>query len=212
MVAREGPSSKCPIWSCPSASKWLSHGTSLLGPARAQGWVYVVTHSICSLAICRIWTCLQDWGPKKRTEERERMCTMWLTFKKLSQGSGQPHASALSWGTGVRVALHPNLKEAWLLTYFTEASSACGGAEDWSRVGKLSLGIPSCGERLSQLSNEYSQEHSLGISYCSWRPSLCWAFKRHCKYTSEHMKPCPLVDSRFWWGGGSITKGVVFWI
>lgn len=200
MVARECPSSKCPIWSCPSASKWLSHRTSVLGPTRAQGWVYAVTHSICSSAICRIWTCLQDWGPKKRTEDRERMCIPWLTFKILSQGSGQHHTSALSWGNGVRVTLHPNLKEVWRLTYFTEAVQHVVGPKigvGWENSLLLSLPVA---ERLNQLCNEYSQEHSLGTSYCSWMPSLCWTFKGHHKCTSEHMKPCPPVESRCWWG------------
>lgn len=84
-----------------------------------------------------------DW---KREQKKGKECLLcaW-PLRNSVKDLGQHHTSVLSWGTGVRVAFHPNLKEVWHLIYFTEASSACGGAEDWSRVGKLSLSIPSCG-------------------------------------------------------------------
>ena len=89
--------------------------------------------------VYRTW----DW---KREQKKGKECLLCVwPLRNSVKDLGQHHTSALSWGTGVRVAFHPNLKEVWRLIYFTEVSSACGGAEDWSRVGKLSLSIPSCG-------------------------------------------------------------------
>lgn len=151
----------------------------------------------------------KGWEKKERREQRKRMSTMSLTFRKLSQRSGSAlHICSLlgKWGWGWLSIQTLRKYDAWLtlqmpIQHVVGLKTGAG----WGNFLLASLPVV---EMLSQLCNEYSQEHSLGTNPCSWMPSLCWVLKGHQKCTSVHMSydSCPPVDSRLLGGGGPSWK------